>query len=152
MNTHEKGLRCPYHVLFWKTIDQIQQVRWAQHYGILGVVTIDNWDIRNLPGIGGGVAELGRSHIWEVTMFWENFSWNSRRVWVQSIDVRSWRSVSIWDEIQGTEGWREREGWQQKLSWVRDDLKCYFLYDDDCSLEKILNQGAKRPKLLLEAK
>lgn len=29
----------------------------------LGVVTIDNWDIRNLPGIGGGVAELGRSHI-----------------------------------------------------------------------------------------
>ena len=35
----EMSLPC----LILKTVDQIQQVRWAQHYGILGVVTIDNW-------------------------------------------------------------------------------------------------------------
>ena len=84
----EMSLPC----LILKTVDQIQQVRWAQHYGILGVVTSDNWDIRNLPESGGVIAELGtRSHIWEATMFWESFSWNSRRVW-----SRAW----MWGEVK----------------------------------------------------
>lgn len=70
---------------------------------------------------------------------------------VQSIDMRKVEGQCPYEmkyrELK--DGGRERDG-KQKLSWVRDDLKCYFLYDDDRSLEKILNQGAKRPKLYLK--